>query len=376
MDETRIDANKFPTQTRRMAKKTIIKIIYAAVLLFATIARADVTSTPTPSNTNENVQTQIELEHPDVTSFSILPSATDPAIKTFDDPHWLYVNRKIVVEQKPELPQDRHQLLLWITGTGGKGKTAVAFCSLAADLGYHVVTLMYPDDIPASACANDSNPKSFENFRMAIIKGGQAIYQGGRKTISIERSENIENRLIKLLLFLKEKRPKEHWEQFLNDDGTIKWESIAIAGQSQGGGHAALIGIKHRVARVLCFGSPKDFNKKFNAPATYYSEESATPKNRFFAFNHRQDSVACTQEQLFRNLKALELDAFGSPVDAATENPPYNHTRILTTSYPVVTETSEKQTADGKNSEWESTAHTSVIATKMQTAGNKFGHIC
>src|SRR5437660_9331937 len=56
-------------------------------------SRADVTSNPTLPRTNENVQTQIALEHPGVTTVSILPSATDAAIKTFDNPHWIYVNR-------------------------------------------------------------------------------------------------------------------------------------------------------------------------------------------------------------------------------------------------------------------------------------------
>jgi len=223
--------------------------------------------------------------HAEPTTFPVTPSATDREIKTFDGPHWLYVNRDIVVEQEPELPKDRHELLLWLTGTGGKGKTAVGFCNLAADLGYHVVTLMYPDDIPAAACANDSNPKSFEKFRMAIIRGGSATIQRGRKNVSIERSESIENRLIKLLIHLKPMRPREHWEQFLNDDGTIKWESIAVAGQSQGGGHAALMGVKRRVARVVCFGAPKDYSKRLNAPSAWYGEASATPKGRFFAFN-------------------------------------------------------------------------------------------
>src|SRR5271166_5091306 len=92
-------------------------------------------------------------------------------------------------------------------------------------------------------------------------------------------------RVFKLLLYLKTLRPREHWEQFLNDDDSIKWETIAVAGQSQGGGHAALIGIKHQVARVLCFGSPKDYSKRLNAPAAWYGDESATPKDRFFAFN-------------------------------------------------------------------------------------------
>ena len=121
---------------------------------------------------------------------------------------------------------------------------------------------MFPNDTPATACANDANPKAFENFRMAIIQGGRASVRGGRQNFSIERPESIENRLIKLLWYLKPLWPKDHWEQFLNDNGTIKWESIAVAGQSQGGGHAALIGIKHRVARVLCFGAPKDYSNR------------------------------------------------------------------------------------------------------------------
>src|SRR5260370_22034633 len=290
-----------------------MKCIHAATLLLATLA------------------------HAEVTSVSILPSATDPAIKTFDNPHWIYLNRDIVVEQKPELRKDRHELLLWLTGTGGKGKTAVGFCYLAADLGYHVVTLMYPDDIPATACANDSNPKSFEKFRMAIIRGGNATIKGGRKSFSIERTESIENRLIKLLQHLQKFRPRENWAQFLNDDGTINWDSIAVAGQSQGGGHAALIGIKHRVARAMCFGAPKDYSKRLNAPAAWYGDASATSKGRLFAFNHHPDPKGCTPEQMLKNLKSLGLDAYRHAAEVDTEALPYHHARILYTSYPVLT---------------------------------------
>jgi hypothetical protein len=100
-----------------------VKIIYAAAFLFATLARAD------------------------VSTVSILPSATDPAVKTFDNPHWIYVNRD-VVKHKPELPQDRHELYLFIPGTHEKGnprgKGPFASCDFAADLGYHVVVLAYP----------------------------------------------------------------------------------------------------------------------------------------------------------------------------------------------------------------------------------------
>ena len=334
-----------------------MKTIFVTALLLATLARADDTTNSTLPSTNESIQAQIKLEHPNVTSFSILPSVTDPAIKHFDNPHWMYVNRDIVVEHKADLAQDRHELYLFIPGThikdsprGGKGP--FAFCDLAADLGYHVIVLQYPDEMPASVCGNDSDPNAFEKFRMAIIQGGDS------KHIPVERSDSIENRLIKLLQHLQTIRPKENWGQFLNQDGTIKWEAIAVGGQSQGGGHAALIAIKHRVERVICTGAPKDYSHKFNRPAAYYREESATPKGCFFAFNHHQDYTGGTSpEQLLKNLKALELDAFGSPSDVDTEAFPYHHARILMTSYPVVNVT-------GSQSEGSLTAHFSMLNPK------------
>ncbi len=293
----------------------------------------------------------------EVTSFSVLPSRTDPAIKTFDEPHWVYVDPEIVVRQKADLPPARRELLLWLTGTGGDGHGAQGFSKLAASLGYHVVSLMYPNDIPATACANDSDPKSFADFRTAIIQGGQATYQAGRKTLTIERAESIEHRLIKLLQRLQTARPRENWAQFLDPEGNIKWDRVAVAGQSQGGGHAALIGIKHRVARVLCFGAPKDYSKKLDAPAAWYGEKSATPKGLFFAFNHHQDPKGCTPEQLLNNLKALGLDKFGPPAEVDTEPFPYKHARILYTRHPKVTVTDVE-------SEGAKTAHGSAINTR------------
>jgi hypothetical protein len=334
-----------------------VKIISAAIVLITALARADVTSTQFTPDTDENIQAQIKLEHPNVTSLSILPSVTDPSIKTFDNPHWIYVNREIVVGHKADLAQDRHELYLFIPGTHEKGsprggKGPFAFCDVAADLGYHVIVLQYPDEIPASVCAKDNDPNAFEKFRMAIIQGGDSRH------IFVERSDSIENRLIKLLQHLQTIRPRENWGQFLNQNGTIKWEIIAVGGQSQGGGHAALIAIKHRVERVVCTGAPKDYNHKLNAPAAYYKEESATPKGCFFAFNHRQDYTGGTSpEQLLNNLKALELDAFGSPADVDNEAFPYHHAKILMTSYPVVN-------VRGPQSEGSLTAHFSMLNSK------------
>ena len=70
--------------------------------------------------------------------------------------------------------------------------------------------------------------------------------------------ESIENRTVKLLRYLEQKHPDDEWGQFLQGD-QLAWNKIVIGGMSQGGGHA-LIATRHLVARVLCFGGPKDYS--------------------------------------------------------------------------------------------------------------------
>ncbi|MDP1588383.1 MAG: hypothetical protein Q8M07_11600 [Prosthecobacter sp.] len=288
----------------------------------------------TPLHAQTNPQTQQALD-----GLPIRPSTTDSAIKDFDDPHWVYVSRDSVLKKEMTLPAARHELLLWIPGTrppdaeeprpgrvtrGGSD----AFCKLAASLGYHVIALSYPDTISAAVCRNEAEPGAFEEFRMALIASGAS------KHITVSRTDSIENRLIKLLQLLAKNRAREEWSQFLKEDGGIRWERVAVAGQSQGGGHAALIGVHHRVSRVLCFGAPKDHSLALRSPAAWYQKESATPKDRFFAFNHEQDRQGCTPAQQIENLQALKLDSFGPPVKVEDSKPPYGGSRILITNHP------------------------------------------
>lgn len=258
---------------------------------------------------------------------------TDPKITSADLPHYVYVDRDVIA-QRNGAAADRHLLLLWIPGTqppGTKGEGpggAGHFCELAARLGYHAIVLKYPNEQSASICRNDRDPREFERFRLALIAGGTS------KHLTVGRADSIESRLVQLLRYLEKHDPPSGWAQFLASDGSIKWESIAVAGQSQGGGHAALIALHHRVARVICTGSPKDYSVTHAAPAAWLSLESATPKSRFFTFNHRQDHQGCSPEQQMENLRALGLDQNGAPVDVDRAKPPYQHSRILTTNYP------------------------------------------
>lgn len=267
----------------------------------------------------------------EITSQKVIPTTTDSQIgEAYNLPHTFYVTRDIIIQHSPNLLADRHELLLFLPGTHGSGAGGAGFCELAANLGYHAISLTYLTGIAAAeACATDRDPKCFEEFRLAIIEGGTS------KHITVSRADSIENRLIKFLGFLQQRRPKENWGQFLVDDHTLKWDAIAVSGQSQGGGHAALIAIRHRVARAICLGAPKDFNKELDAPAAWYGETSATPKALFFTFNHVADHQGCSPAELLRNLRDLQLTAFGPAVDAATSHSPFNHTRTLFTTFPA-----------------------------------------
>lgn len=309
----------------------------------------------------------------------IPPSRTDPAIKTFDDPHLIWVNRDIVVDRKAGLPAARGQLLLFLPGTVAPEATAVkksesakstaepaapkkapsvrsgpfAFCELAANLGYHTIFLRYPNDKSASAATRDEDMAEFERFRMALIAGGTSKHLG-----TIPRTESIEHRLIKLLEHLQRVRPRENWKQFLTDSGEINWRAVAVAGQSQGGGHAVLIAKKHEVARVIATGAPKDYSLRHSKPAAWLTAESATPASRIFCFNHVQDKQAANLEQQRENLRALGLDKLAPAVNVDKATLPYSHSRMLFTDFPGGKQLPSRE------------AHTAVISNRnVETFG-------
>ncbi|MBO2011651.1 BPSS1187 family protein [Hymenobacter negativus] len=262
---------------------------------------------------------------------AVVPSATDPSIDAFDSEHTLYRNPAVA---------SRHELLIFLPGTSGKTRGTSLFCTTAANLGYHVICLMYPDEVSASICRNSPDSTAFDTFRRTIIEGGTSTF------ITVSCANSIDNRLLKLLFYLRATRPAEDWGQFLQTTpkqpagGASEepaWERLALAGQSQGGGHAALLASRHRVARVLLFSSPKDWSRYYNRPAAWYAA-SQTPADRYYAFVHEQDQQGCTYTQQLKILNTLHL---GNPQSVDNAAPPYQHAHALSTNYPGTLVTSQ-----------------------------------
>ena len=135
-----------------------------------------------------------------------------------------------------------------------------------------------------------------------------------------------------MLHYLSDKYPTENWRQFLRKEA-IDYGKLILAGQSQGGGHAALMAYQHEVPRVLMFGSPKDFNIHFNKPAKWFSGASSTPLNRFFSFVHSLDEGhGCTYQQQLENYRAMKLLPQYPVVDVDTTSAPFRHSRLFTSN--------------------------------------------
>jgi hypothetical protein len=256
-----------------------------------------------------------------VTRFTVRPSDTDPAIQEFDAPHAIYVDPAAT---------SRNQLLLFLPGTNGKTEGTNAFCSTAAEVGYQVIKLMYPDDVAAMKVNFDPDPDAFLNFRLEVIEGvplSQAVF--------VNRPNSIENRLIKLLQYLAVKQPEGHWSNYLTPDGRHPdWSHIAVSGLSQGAGHAALIATRHRVARAVLFGGPKDYSRSAMKPAPWYANP-LTPQNLTFTFNHARDVLGCNFKEQLEICHAMGLDQLGQPVDVDHASPPFDNSHVLYTDYPV-----------------------------------------
>jgi hypothetical protein len=254
----------------------------------------------------------------------VVPSITDKRINQFSGGGWEHC-----VYYSPSVAP-RHQLVVFLPGTGGTGHGARAFCTLAAQQGFHVVSIAYPSTISISVVRDSSDPDAFLKARENVIFGKAPFDK-----LRVDEPNSIHNRVRKLLRYLATTYPKEHWDQYRTGKGSLEWGKLVLAGQSQGGGHAALMGMQHEVARVLMFGSPKDFNTHFQEPAKWYSGPNATPLNRFFSFVHSADEGhGCTYRQQLENYRALKLLPQYKVIDVDKAPAPYRHSRLLTASRP------------------------------------------
>ncbi|MEM1030740.1 MAG: hypothetical protein AAGN82_10340 [Myxococcota bacterium] len=230
------------------------------------------------------VGTDLEAEVP---LLEIAPDAIDPQARPEALPH---------VYATP-LGPPRDRLLLFISGTDpgylegeqtpAGGQFYGSFLRQAAGLGFHVVGITYVNDTPINVTCGGLAPRRncHEEVRLEVLTGEDRWPE-----VEVTRPDSLLERLSRLLAHLG-------WTQFLDGEDGIAWPRVAVAGHSQGAGHAALLGKLFAVDRALLFAGTE------GAVWTDRSTETfVTPPTAYFGFNSTFDAVYPSNLRSWDNL--------------------------------------------------------------------------
>jgi len=202
------------------------------------------------------------------------PDSTDSSIQTFHGNHFAYTNPSVT---------SKHQLVLMIEGTGAAARDLFSFDTTIAGLGYAVISLDYSNNVITTVCSNSNDSSCFDNFRQEIVFGTPVS-----SVVNVDSVNSLYNRFRQFLHWLVKNDPGQGWEEYLQDD-SIQWGKVIAAGHSQGAGHAAYLGKKFKLARVLIFSGPQDYLSYYHEPSGWLSDSSRTDVSRYFAFLHMHD---------------------------------------------------------------------------------------
>ena len=250
-----------------------------------------------------------------VTSLSIDPRATDPAIDP-GDPH------RVATLPGPL----KGPLLVFLPGTDGAPSGYSLFLQTAAGFGLPVLSIAYPNaENVNTLCATSTNLDCFEQVRAEIIDGTNRS-----AFVDINRANSIENRLLKALQYLHAADPARGWNQYYSG-GEILWHRTIISGHSQGAGHAALIAKYHLTARAVLFAG-MDYQERQDQIAPWMFKPSATPPAATFGMCHQLDNTIKYDVISKRGWPAQGITAFGAIAVSESASSPYQLTRTFTAS--------------------------------------------
>lgn len=244
----------------------------------------------------------------------IAPQTTDPDINWVPGVNPQFNQHYVWLDPSQK---SNPKLFVFLPGARGKPRGYSLIQQEAARLGYHVIGLVYENEVNIAAlCNGTGDPDCAGNIRLENIDG-----LDHSPFVATSLANGIDNRLTKLLLYLDAQYPDEGWSRFLND-GEPKWSQIAVGGHSLGAGQAAMIGTIRHLDRVVMIAGP--------APEAGYAWATIgkTPTEKYFELIHLRDE---NSSWIMANVDAFDLERFGEPVAPELSAPPYSGTHILVT---------------------------------------------
>lgn len=237
---------------------------------------------------------------------------------------------------------DKHKLVFMITGTGSHATSALHMDSCIAELGFHAISIDYPNEMNSICCKNSQDSTCFNRFREEIVTGHPLS-----EMTSVDTINSIVNRFTQLLLYLKANDPEGKWDEYVQDGHPV-WSRIILAGHSQGSGNASFLGKLVAADRVLLFAGPQDYLAGFGRPAGWLSHRGQTSPARYFSFLNSNDPFNISN-QMANDMQLMGMQAAdtlhvdinrsvsGSPRILITDRPAANgesaHNSVLDPAY-------------------------------------------
>jgi len=252
------------------------------------------------------------------TSFFVAPHIIDTGYDLSDDSNFVSINTSVNFNNK---------LFCFFDGSGSNTKDYQLIPQLAANLGYHAVSVAYPNlPSPTASCTASADSLCYDNFRQELCYGTPVSDK-----VSIDTFHCIYTRMVKLLQYLIKKHiHKNGWEQFLSNDSIPVWSKFVMAGHSQGSGHALYFGKTQHINRVLMFSGVTDYSDFYNKSAHWiYALPNIIGVQNYYGFLHLRDEVLPFYKE-YDNEIALGMTANGDDstlVDNAV--PPYNNSHCF-----------------------------------------------
>jgi dienelactone hydrolase len=221
--------------------------------------------------------------------YEVAPNEADPDLKRFLKPDYALFIPGLTL---------RRELLVFFPGTGGEPKGSWPFLETGANSRYRVIGLMYDNGVSVpNICGPQPDPACSDRFREKRIFG-----DGVSSDIDDLPGESVVNRLTKLLQYLAAQHPQDGWGDYLAN-GQPNWARIVVSGHSQGGGIAAYIAKKEKVARVVVLSGAWDRVEATKQWAPWVTTPSATPLDRWYAAYHQKESRADAMKAAYVVLK-------------------------------------------------------------------------
>jgi hypothetical protein len=296
----------------RVARYTLAGVSIALTLAGCQDATRPLNPDRAMPSTIEPMMSQEVAQPAPLVRHIVAPQATDPAIDRALADHYVWLDTTA---------RGNPKLLVFLPGNNNQPAGWQKLEQEAARLGYHVIGLMYQNDVVVvQVCGGNPDPDCSGNLHLEVQDGIDRS-----SLVTVTPANGIDNRLTKVLLYLDAQFPDEGWSRFM-ENGAPKWSQIAVSGQSQGAAQAALIGKLRHVDRVVMFSGPPD--ARMPEEADRWISIGATPVAKYFALFHDRDHLIAG---IRRNLAALDLQQFGEPVMAELNEPPYGGTHIVFT---------------------------------------------